>query len=116
MRFLISALAAASLTVAAAGVAGAQTPTSGDDIAKVVVRYADLDLAREEGATVLARRINVAARAVCGSEPSPKSLHEYFRYRTCVNDSAEAAVHEVGAPLVIAIYERDLRPMMLARR
>jgi hypothetical protein len=33
-----------------------------------------------------------------------------------VNDSAEAAVHEVGAPLVIAAYERDLRPMMLAKR
>lgn len=114
MRFLISALALASL--AAAGAACAQTPAAHDDDARVVVRYTDLDLTREEGAAVLARRINVAARAICGAEPRPNDLGEYFRYRTCVNDSAEAAVHEVGAPMVIAIYERDLRPVMLAKR
>ena len=116
MRILISALAIASLTVGAAGVAYAQTPTSGADVAKVVVRYADLDLTREEGATVLARRINLAAHAICGSEPRPNDLGGYFRYRACVNNSAEAAVHEVGAPLVITAYERDVRPTMLARR
>jgi UrcA family protein len=113
MRFQIVALAAAASL--AAGAASAQTPASGD-VARVVVRYSDLDVTREEGAAVLARRINQAAHAVCGSEPSPKSLDEYFRYRTCVNDSAETAVHETGAPLVVAAYERDLRPMMLARR
>ena len=112
MRFQIFALAVASL---AAGAASAQTPASGD-VVKVIVRYADLDLTREEGAAVLARRINLAAHAICGSEPRPNDLSAYFRYRSCVNDSAEAAVHEVGAPLVIMAYERDLRPMMLAKR
>jgi UrcA family protein len=112
MKFQIFALAVASL---AAGAASAQTPVSGD-VAKVVVRYADLDITREEGAVVLARRINLAAHAICGSEPTPKDISAFFRYRACVNDSAEAAVHEVGAPLVIAAYERDLRPMMLAKR
>ena len=113
MRFQIFALAvAASL---AAHAASAQTPAS-DDIARVVVRYSDLDVTREEGAVVLARRINLAAHAICGSEPRPNDLAEYFRYRTCVNDSAEAAIRQVGAPLVTAAYERDLRPMMLAKR
>ncbi len=112
MRLQIFALALASLA-AAAGAASAQPAT---DVARVVVRYTDLDLTREEGAAVLARRINVAAHAICGSEPRPNDLAAYFSYRSCVNDSAEAAVHEVGAPLVIAIYERDLRPVMLAGR
>ena len=80
------------------------------------MRYSDLDVTREEGAAALARRINQAAHAICGSEPRPNDLSEYFRYRTCVNDSAEAAIHQVGAPLVVAAYERDLRPMMLAKR
>jgi UrcA family protein len=112
MKFQILALAVASL---AAGAALAQPPASAD-LGKVVVRYADLDLTRQQGANVLARRINQAAHAICGPEPRPVSLDEYFRYRTCVNDSAEAAVHEVGSPLVAAAYARDLRPMMLAKR
>ncbi len=112
MKFQILALAVVGFV---AGAASAQTPALADG-GKVVVRYADLDLTREQGASVLARRINQAAHVICGPEPRPVSLDEYFRYRTCVNDSAEAAVHEVGSPLVAAAYERNLRPMMLAKR
>jgi len=116
MRLQIFALAAAASLTAAAGAACAHPAMSGDDVAKVVVRYADLDLTRTEGATVLARRISLAAQALCGAEPRPVDLGAYFRHRACVNDSAEAAIREVGAPLVTAIYERELRPVKLAGR
>lgn len=60
--------AAAALTVAAALVV--PTVSQAADLASVTISYADLDLASAAGADSLQRRINFAARVVCGYEDS----------------------------------------------
>jgi UrcA family protein len=59
-------MAAAALTVAAALVV--PTVSQAADLASVTVSYADLDLGSAVGATRLQKRINFAARVVCGYE------------------------------------------------
>jgi len=61
-------MAAAALTVASALVV--PTVSQAADLASVTISYADLDLASAAGADSLQRRINFAARVVCGYEDS----------------------------------------------
>ena len=61
----------AFVAFAALAVAGAlvvPTVSQASDLNSVRVSYADLNLASESGASVLERRINFAARVVCGYE------------------------------------------------
>ena len=61
-------MAAAALTVAAALVV--PTVSQAAELGSVTISYADLNLATPAGADRLQRRINFAARVVCGYEDS----------------------------------------------
>ncbi|HEV7384894.1 MAG TPA: UrcA family protein [Phenylobacterium sp.] len=114
MKTLAFALAAVCL---ASGFASAHPPASRSaaDGARVL-RYAELDLTREQGASVLVGRIKQAAHTFCGPEPRLLSLGEHQRYRACVQETAGAAVKRVNAPLVTAVYQGDAERMRFAAR
>jgi len=111
-------LALAATLSLASGMASAQpghTPAS-EEGARIVLRYPELDLTREQGARTLIGRIQLAARAACGAEPSPLSLGEYQAFRRCVSQATSRSVTRVDAPLVTAIYRGDVQRQLLAQR
>lgn len=112
-------LALAATMSLAAGTAFAQpdtrTPTR-EEVGRVVVRYPELDLSREDGARTLIGRIELAARVACGGEPSPVSMGEFQRFRSCVTEATARSITRVGSPLVTAVYRHDAQRQLLARR
>jgi UrcA family protein len=89
-----------------AGTALAQEPA--DAAARVMtVRYSDLNLSTNAGATTLYYRILGAAHYVCGEEGSQHGIdmQNYWNgcYRTAVND----AVTKVHSPLLTQIASKE---------
>lgn len=91
------------LTGIAAQAAIAQTPP--DYKASEAVSYADLDLGTSDGARTLLRRIDFAAKRVCGPEPSHSPLQPHLTafYQRCVMDSVDATVARIDSPLLTAM-------------
>lgn len=91
-------LAVGSMT----GVAQAQTAAT----PATTVSYADLDLSTHDGARVLLKRINIAAKEACGPAPvmSPLTPAAPTRHDRCIAQAADKAVAEVNAPLVVALH------------
>jgi UrcA family protein len=74
------------------------------DVPSVVVRFADLDLSRSEGAKVLYQRLNSAAETVC----APYDAGEIARHRNftaCVRTAVATAVAKVNRPALTEYYE-----------
>jgi UrcA family protein len=90
-----AAVLALGLTVAFAPVARADAAA---DVPKLEVSYTDLDIATEQGARALYRRISTAARQVCpqGEGSIIPKLNDISR--TCIRDAIARAVHEVNSP------------------
>jgi UrcA family protein len=84
-------------------IAAAETPPQTTE----AVTYGDLDLATTEGAQALLKRIDLAAKRICGPEPSHSPLEPRAAayYRDCVTASADAAVARVGSPVMQALHE-----------
>lgn len=91
-------LAVGSMT----GVAQAQTAAS----PATTVSYADLDLSTADGARVLLKRINAAAKEACGPAPvmSPLTPVAATLHERCIAQAADKAVAEVNAPLLAALH------------
>jgi UrcA family protein len=70
----------------------------------VVVRFADLDLSRSEGATVLYRRLKGAAETVCAPLESA-DLARQARFKACVQSAISTAVATVNRPALTTYYE-----------
>jgi UrcA family protein len=87
------------------GVGTAIAQTAPDYKASEAVSYADLDLGTSHGARTLLRRIDLAAKRVCGPEPShsPLQPHVSAFYQRCVMDSVDATVARIDAPLLTAM-------------
>jgi UrcA family protein len=92
-----------SVWLTSVGTAIAQTAP--DYKASEAIRYSDLDLSTANGARTLLHRIDLAARRVCGSEPSHSPLEPRSAafYRQCVADSVDATVARIDAPLLTAM-------------
>jgi UrcA family protein len=91
-------LALAGLALAGAATAGApaeRVTATGDGALSKVVRYADLDLATEEGVTVLYRRLRAAAEDVCRPLKSP-ALASRRPWRECYDKALGDAVAGIG--------------------
>jgi UrcA family protein len=85
-------LAIAALSAAMfASPAHAQRP-----VEQVHVRYADLNLSTPAGARMLAGRISLAARQICGERPTlgPKAV---MQYRACMKSAEHSAASQVAA-------------------
>lgn len=101
MRRTLTALVAAIAFAAFASPAAAAeyAPQS------AVISYADLDLATERGANSMLRRINRAARDVCGMDTGATlSLGERREARACVRETVEQTVASMAQPVVTALY------------
>ena len=91
-----------------AGAATAQTPARipSSQISHEDVTYSDLNLSTEEGARAFLKRLDNAAKRVCGAEPSRSPLQPrlIMTYERCVSDAVDASVAQVNAPLVVALH------------
>jgi UrcA family protein len=99
MTTLRSALRAAVLTsVSLATVAqAAEAPRSSVEVVSVVVGYGDLDLQKDAGVAQLQRRLEAAARKVCG-HVDPRDIKLAARTRQCIDTAMKRAVGDVGSP------------------
>jgi UrcA family protein len=67
------------------------------DAPSVAVSYSDLNLATEEGALTLYKRIVSAARQVCPLDTGP-NMRLVRQARECVNDAIARAVNDIQSP------------------
>jgi UrcA family protein len=74
------------------------------DVPSVVVHFADLDLSRSEGASVLYRRLKGAAETVCAPFDD-RDLARHMRFQACVENAISTAVAKVDRPALTAYYE-----------
>jgi UrcA family protein len=90
-----------ALTVFASALAAAPTV---DALPQVVVKFADLDLATDAGATALLRRIEAAAEQICGNPRGLQPLDRLVRVQQCNAQAIARAVTDLGAPKVTLVY------------
>jgi UrcA family protein len=95
------AVIAGSVIIAAASIASAATPPA--DIPSMVVRYADLSITTEQGASSLYRRIAAAARHVC-PDADIRDLYRLAQIRSCQHEAIVRAVQTVSSPRLVAVY------------
>jgi len=106
-RALLAVTLAAMCAIANAG-----TP---DESLRRTVRFADLDLTRPAGVTVLRQRIRAAAQEVC----QPLSEHDLAMLaasRTCVTDAIARAVKDVNSPTLSRSYQAQTELIVLTDR
>lgn len=94
-----TALVALSFSLAAAYAVADET----DGAPSVTVSYADLDLSKPAGAEMLYRRIQAAARSVCGPRHS-RILAQVQAFRTCYKDAVEDALQQVNESQLFAVH------------
>ena len=98
------ALIAACVAVSAAGTAQAAAA----DVPTIKVRYADLNLATEQGSLALYGRIAAAAQQVCAPEDI-RDLRAVAAARSCRQQAIAVAVREVHSPMLASVYAAELR-------
>ena len=96
------ALLAAVPLLLAVPLAQAQTPA--EAVPTYTVSYDPSSLSTKQGQEALERRINAAARKVCGDawDLSFRDLHLMSEYRRCVHDAADRALADVHARITLA--------------
>jgi len=70
----------------------------------MVVRVGDLNVANTQGAQVAFQRIRSAARQFCNHGDS-RNLGRIAEQRDCEGRMIGKAVHSLGAPMVMALYQ-----------
>ena len=78
---------------------------SPQDVPSVVVHFADLDLMRSDGATVLYQRLKDAGETVCAPLDA-RELARHMSFKACVQSAIGTAVAKVDRPELTAYYER----------
>lgn len=106
---ILAALAVTLSGTLGASAVSAQAPASGE---RVVVGYADLDLASQSGVRTLNRRILTAVQAACGT-PSDSDPHGKNAISECRHRNFDQAMSQARG--VIALARRD-GPTVLAGR
>jgi UrcA family protein len=99
---------AAVLLLAGAWQCGAfaSTPSAGEDVGRITVRFDDLNLEQPAGVAALYRRLRHAAEHVCGEPQRPGSAIISPYWRACVAQAVERAVVTVDRPALTA-YHRE---------
>jgi UrcA family protein len=100
LRAAVAAIAGL-IVISAANAAGAETPPA--DVPSVVVRFNDLDILTEQGASSLYRRIAVAARHVC-PDADIRDLKGRAQSQSCREQAVARAVWAVSSPRLAAMY------------
>jgi UrcA family protein len=102
-RSLLASLALGSALLAGTALAAGPATDGNSDARSMTVRYADVNLTTVAGATALYRRIEGAARLVCGE--SGRSLVEQHAATVCYQNAVAAAVATVNNPTLTAIHQ-----------
>ena len=84
-----------------------------EDVASQTVRFDDLNLASEAGIAALYRRIQSAARSVCGPVNVTGSRIASQEWKDCVSNSVRQAIFTVNRPRLTAYYADHLRVPLL---
>lgn len=103
-RFTLATVAALCLSSAAIG---AYADETGNDVPTVTVRYSDLNLGTQAGATVLYNRIRNAAAQVCG-DPTSRELTEATAAKACIDRAISSSVHSVNNPRLTSVYDSHI--------
>ena len=103
LRFL--AISALALTFSGVGTTSRAAGTE-DTIPAVKVSFADLDLSQMDGAKMLYRRLDFAARKVCVAiEPSSDAdIVRLQLWRTCTRNAVSRAVVKLDRTTLTAYY------------
>jgi len=101
---LFRALAGASLSLAAAANALAQTAAPSPP--QMIVRYDDLNLSSDAGTAILLHRLQRAARHVCGDTGERQPLAQLVEIRRCDAQSLEGAIAAVNAQKLTVAYQK----------
>jgi UrcA family protein len=96
----------AAFTAFAAGTATAAPPAA--DAPSATVRYDDLNLATEQGAHTLYRRIATVAKQVC-PDGDIRDLSRLAHAQACQKEAIERAVRAVNSPHLAAAYAKSGR-------
>ena len=102
-RSLFPAIACLAGLLAAPAVPAAD---SANGTRSLAVRYGYQDLSTVGSATNLYRRIEAAARFVCG--PEGRRMDERSDWRRCYRNAVSGAVTEVNSPLLTAVHRQQL--------
>jgi len=92
-----------------AGVLAAPVVPAADSAAvtrSLAVRYTYQELSTVDSATGLYRRIEAAARFVCG--PEGGRIDEFRAWKRCYRDAVNGAVTEVNNSLLTAVHRQEL--------
>jgi UrcA family protein len=88
--------------------AGSVSDVSELDVPKIEVKYTDLNLATDQGAHELYRRIATAARQVCPRLEGSIIPKVAEISRTCMRESIARAVREVNSPRLAEVEAAEL--------
>jgi UrcA family protein len=102
--FTISAAIVLGFGAAAASAGTSNNLFVSDGVNKYIVRFADLDLSKVNGAASLYSRLRHAAAIVCSPLDS-RSLIVATQYRACVNQAIDRAVASVDRPMLSQYHE-----------
>jgi UrcA family protein len=107
-----------ALSVAALAFAAVAAPATAAETQRtaVEVHYADLNLNSEAGAATLIRRLDVAAKQVCGLDSRQRGFVRR-QQRACHEQTLSKAIVGVDAPLVTQMFagEQGRRQVFAAR-
>ena len=73
------------------------------NVPSVVVKFADLDLSRSEGARVLYQRLKRAAEAIC-APLDDRELARHMHFTACLQNAISTAVVKANRPALTAYY------------
>jgi UrcA family protein len=89
---------------AAAASASTSSSQLSDGVNKYIVRFADLDISKPEGAAMLYNRLRQAAALVCRPLDSRPLGMAATQYGVCVDHAIASAVASVGSPMLSQYY------------
>ena len=104
----LSALAACLVLAPGLASAADLAPTRTDGPPSITVRYTDLNLATEDGTTVLYARLVAAAPNVCAVSDI-RNLRQVAAAEDCRQQAIANAVRDVHNPRLAAVYAAHLR-------
>jgi UrcA family protein len=85
---------------------GAVTVTS---TPTMTVSFAELDITKPAGLQVLYRRIENAAKIVCGVDSPPQALARTRQARECYKTAVDDAVRQINRPTLTALHRAKTR-------
>jgi UrcA family protein len=107
---MMKTFAIACATLITGCLAATAEATVSRDVQREVVSYADLNLQSEADAAILVRRIEVAARKVCGARTAiPWPIEIMARQKVCAKEATARAIADVNAPTVLRHREIVVR-------